>query len=106
MFAVPSGTTGPVPRPRLLRSRHLRVTASAGPGQRATGRRQRIRTPGIPRDENHTAMLRIRIRIHRIHMFLGLLDPDPLVEVWIRILLLLSKNSKKNLDFYYFVTSF
>ncbi len=22
-------------------------------------------------------MLRIRIRIHRIHMFLGLLDPDP-----------------------------
>ena len=23
------------------------------------------------------AVLRIRIRIHRIHMFLGLLDPDP-----------------------------
>jgi hypothetical protein len=23
------------------------------------------------------SMLRIRIRIHRIHMFLGLLDPDP-----------------------------
>ncbi len=23
------------------------------------------------------AMLRIWIRIHRIHMFLGLLDPDP-----------------------------
>jgi hypothetical protein len=26
------------------------------------------------------AVLRIRIRIHRIHMFLGLLDPDPLVR--------------------------
>ncbi len=24
-----------------------------------------------------TAVLLIRIRIHRIHMFLGLLDPDP-----------------------------
>ncbi len=24
-----------------------------------------------------TAVLRIRIRIHRIHVFLGLLDPDP-----------------------------
>ncbi len=51
-------------------------------------------------------------------MFLGLLDPDPdpvpLVRgmdpdpdpdpIW--ILLTLSKNSKKNLDFSYFVTSF
>ena len=26
------------------------------------------------------AVLRIRIRIHRIHMFLGLPDPDPLVR--------------------------
>jgi hypothetical protein len=26
------------------------------------------------------AVLRIRIRIHRIRMFLGLLDPDPLVR--------------------------
>jgi hypothetical protein len=25
-------------------------------------------------------VLRIRIRIHRIHMFLGLQDPDPLVR--------------------------
>jgi hypothetical protein len=25
-------------------------------------------------------VLRIRIRIHRIHMFLGLTDPDPLVR--------------------------
>ncbi len=56
----------------------------------------------------------LRIRINRIHMFLGLLDPDmyPLVELWIpsripiRILLSLSKNSKKNLYFYCFVTSF
>jgi hypothetical protein len=48
------------------------------------------------------------IRIHRIHMFLCLLDPDPdpSVEVWIRILLSPSKKSKKNLDSYCFVTSF
>jgi hypothetical protein len=46
-------------------------------------------------------------------MFLGLLldpDPDPLVEVWIRIriwiLLSSCKNSKKNLDSYNFVTLF
>ncbi len=39
------------------------------------------------------AVLRIRIRIHRIHMFLVLPDPDP-------------ANSKKNLDSYYFVTLF
>jgi hypothetical protein len=40
-------------------------------------------------------------------MFLGLADPDPLVRVWIRIILLSSsKNSKKNLDSYCFVTSF
>jgi hypothetical protein len=49
------------------------------------------------------AVFRIRIRIHRIHMFLGLPDPDPLVRgvgLWIRIqiLLLSCKNSKKNLD--------
>jgi hypothetical protein len=28
----------------------------------------------------------LRIRIHWIHMFLGLPDPDPFSEVWIRIL--------------------
>ena len=28
----------------------------------------------------YTAVLRIWIRIHRIHMFLGLPDPDPLVR--------------------------
>jgi hypothetical protein len=55
------------------------------------------------------AVLRIRIRIH---MFLGLPDPDPLVEVLIRIRILIRillsscKNSKKNLDSYYFVTIF
>jgi hypothetical protein len=36
----------------------------------------------------------LRIRIHRIHVFLGLLDPDPDPSI-----LSLSKNSKKNLDF-------
>jgi hypothetical protein len=48
----------------------------------------------------------LRIRIHRIHMFLDLPYPDPLVRgtVWIRILLSSCKNSKKNLDSYYFVT--
>jgi hypothetical protein len=40
-------------------------------------------------------VLRIRIRI-RIHMFLDLLDPDPFI---------FKQNSKKNLDFYCFVTS-
>ncbi len=51
--------------------------------------------------------IRIRIRIHRIHMFLGLQDPDtdPLV-VWIRILLSSFKNIKRNLDSYYFATLF
>jgi hypothetical protein len=48
-------------------------------------------------------MFRIRIRIHRIHLFLGL--PDPLVRDMIRILLSASKNSKKNLESYCFVTS-
>ncbi len=53
---------------------------------------------------------------HLIHMFLGLMDPDPepLVRgmdpdpdrLRLRILLSLSKNSKENLNFYSFVTSF
>jgi hypothetical protein len=56
-------------------------------------------------------VLRIRIRshwIHRIHMFLGLPDPDPIVrgmdpdpDPFI-----IMQNSKKNLDSYYFVTLF
>jgi hypothetical protein len=33
-------------------------------------------------------------------------DPDPLIRVWIRIRLSTCKNSKKNLDSYYFVTIF
>jgi hypothetical protein len=32
--------------------------------------------------------------IPRIHMFLGLPDPDPLVDVWIRIRILLSSRKK------------
>ncbi len=53
----------------------------------------------------------LRIRIHRIHMFLGLPDPDPLevvirILLWIRILLSSCKTRKKNLDSYYFVTLF
>jgi hypothetical protein len=43
--------------------------------------------------------IRIRIRIHRIHMFLGLPDPDPSTVS-------ASKNSKKTLDSYCFVTFF
>ncbi len=48
----------------------------------------------------------------RIHMFLGLPDPDPLVRGmepspdFSIILLSSSKNSEKNFDSYYFVTSF
>ncbi len=59
--------------------------------------------------EQEKPLLRIRIRI-RIRMFLGLLDldqnplvggmdPDPDSSIT-------KQNSKKNLDFYYFVTSF
>ncbi len=52
------------------------------------------------------AVLRIRIRIHRIpihriHVFLGLLDPDPAPDPSIT-----KQNNKKNLDFDCFVTSF
>ncbi len=48
-----------------------------------------------------------RIRILRIRMFLCLLDPDPLQYLFARIRILpsTSKNMKKNLDFYCFVTS-
>ncbi len=49
------------------------------------------------------AVLRIRIRIwiriHRIHVFLGLLDPDLYPSNF-------KQNSKKILDFSCFVTSF
>jgi hypothetical protein len=65
-------------------------------------------------------VFRIRIWIHWVHIFLGLSDPDP--DPLVRgidpdpdlapdldpsiILLSSSKISKKNLDFYCFVTSF
>jgi hypothetical protein len=51
------------------------------------------------------AVLRIRIRMH---MFLGLPDPDPLVRGMDPDPdpSIISKNSKKNLDSYYFVTLF
>ncbi len=49
----------------------------------------------------HWSEVWIRIRIHRIHMFLGLPDPDSSI-----ILLSSSINSKKTLDSYCFVTSF
>ncbi len=54
------------------------------------------------------AVLRIRIRIHRIHVFLGLLDPDPdpLVRGMDPDPSIISKNNKKNLDFCCFETSF
>jgi hypothetical protein len=41
--------------------------------------------------------IQIRIRIHRIHMFLGPPDPDPSI---------IKQNSKTNLDSYCFATSF
>jgi hypothetical protein len=44
----------------------------------------------------------------QIYMFLDLLDPNPslFARIRIRVLLSSSKNSKKNLDFHYFVTTF
>ncbi len=77
----------------------------------------------------HRSRKKAVLRIQRIHMFLGPQDPDPLVRCmdldpdqdplvrcmdldpiriqnWIRILLSSSKNSKKNLDSYCFVTFF
>jgi hypothetical protein len=49
-----------------------------------------------------------RSRIHRIHMFLGLPDPDPLVRGMDPDPdpSIIMQNSKKNLDSYYFVTLF
>jgi hypothetical protein len=65
-----------------------------------------------------TAVLRIRIqiriRVPRIHVFLGLLDPDPDPDPLVRGMdpdpdldpSNIKQNSKKNLDFSCFVTSF
>ncbi len=58
--------------------------------------------------QTFTAVLWIRIPIHRIHI-LGLPDPDPLLQgtVWIRIRILLSTSkSKKIFDSYCFVNYF
>jgi hypothetical protein len=63
-------------------------------------------------DESKSMHLLTVGRHHRIHMFLGLPDPDPLVRGVDPdpdpsvILLSKSKNSKKKLDSYSFVTSF
>ncbi len=66
--------------------------------------------PSSPSSSCWKNVLLIRIRIQRIHIFLGLLDPDPDPLVRgirdPRILLSLSKNRKGNLDFSCFVTSF
>jgi hypothetical protein len=53
-------------------------------------------------------VLRILFRIHRIHVFWASWIHQSEVWIWIRIrvLLSLSKNSKKNLDFYCFATSY
>jgi hypothetical protein len=48
----------------------------------------------------------IRIRIRRIHTFLGTLDPDPLARVTNPNPSIIKQNSKKNLDTYCFGTSF
>ncbi len=71
-------------------------------------------SPQLSRKHQIQAVLRIRIRIqiHRIHMFLGLLDPDPSVKGMVPDPYpdldpsITSKKSKKNLDSYCFVTSF
>ncbi len=59
---------------------------------------------------NFLTVLRIRIRIHRIQVYFGLLDPDPnpLVRGMdpVPYHSIIKQNSKKNLDFYCFVTSF
>jgi hypothetical protein len=52
----------------------------------------------------------LRIRIHRIHVFLGLLDPDPLVRGMDPDpgldTSIIKQNSKENRDFYCLVTFF
>ncbi len=49
-----------------------------------------------------TAVLRIRIRLRRIHKFLVLPDPEPLVRDPDPSII--KQKSKKNIDFYCFVT--
>ncbi len=65
----------------------------------------------VPQDDFLNSVLRVRIsirsRIRGIHMFLGLADPhpDPLVRYMDPDPSIISKNSKKNIDSYCFVTS-
>jgi hypothetical protein len=64
--------------------------------------------------QNYELNLFALFRIHRIHMFLGLPDPDPLVRGMDQDQdpapdpdpSISKQKMKKNLDSYYFVTSF
>jgi hypothetical protein len=61
-------------------------------------------TPGVCNNYQWMkAVFRIRLRIH---MFLGLPDPDPLVRSMDPDPSIIKQKSKKNLEFYCFVTSF
>ena len=51
-------------------------------------------------------VLRIRIRIHRIHVFLGLLDPDPLVSAMDPDPSIIMQKSKEKPWFHLFSDSF
>jgi hypothetical protein len=50
--------------------------------------------------------IRCRGEVFRIHVFLAIRIRIHLSEIWIRILLSLCKNNKKNVESYYFVTLF
>jgi hypothetical protein len=67
-------------------------------------------SPGRDREVPHVSADNLgQLRVRRILMFLGLLDPDPLVRGSDPDPSIISKNSKKNLDSYgtyCFVTSF
>jgi hypothetical protein len=75
--------TRPATRPGATRTHTPQVSPSPAP--------YTVRVP----------VLRIRVR-----MFLDLLDPDPLVRGMDPDPSIIMQNSKKNLDFYCFVTSF
>jgi hypothetical protein len=96
------------PERRLQRQqrRHDREGRDRGGGPRSNGGTSTTWFVQVLRIRDvYPAML--RIRIYKIRMFLGLLDPDPdpVVRGTVRIRILLSKNSKKNLNSYCFVTS-
>jgi hypothetical protein len=64
----------------------------------------------VTTDQKRKKAAVLRIRNGRIHLFLGLPDPDPLVRDMdpdrLRILLSSRRNGEKNIDSYCFVTSF